>query len=46
MSSVSNDLLLPIPTKKRRLAPSVRAYGAFRVIMLVLIVLTFIAPLV
>lgn len=45
MSSVTNDLLVPVPTKKRRRAPSVLAYGAFRVVMLVLIVLTFIAPL-
>jgi multiple sugar transport system permease protein len=47
MSSVTvKEVLVPVPRAKRRKPKQVRAYGAFRVIMLILIVLTFLAPLV
>ncbi|MHA6670386.1 carbohydrate ABC transporter permease [Homoserinimonas sp. A447] len=47
MSTVTaKDLTLPVPSAKRRKPRGVRTYSAFRVTMLILIVLTFIAPLV
>jgi multiple sugar transport system permease protein len=47
MTSVTaKDLTLPVPSAKRRKPRGVRAYSAFRVTMLVLVVLTFLAPLV
>ena len=46
MSSVTaKDLALPVPSAKRRKPKGVRTYSAFRVTMLILIVLTFLAPL-
>lgn len=42
----ATDILLPVPTARRRKPAKARAYSTFRVVMLVLIVLTFVAPLV
>lgn len=45
-SATATDLTLPVPSAKRRKPRGVRTYSAFRVTMLILIVLTFLAPLV
>jgi multiple sugar transport system permease protein len=45
-SATATDPTLPVPSAKRRKPRGVRTYSAFRVTMLILIVLTFLAPLV